>query len=144
MASPPDSDPAQPGSGPPAAEPTAPPSAARGVAGSAPGDEGGGSALGRLLKQAVRVPGALPQLTGLLWAEAPLELRLLGRTLLQAAAVEELSEKDLGKRIALLEKQMLEHARNLEFEQAARTRDQLALLKQRILGAGPNPVVPAA
>ena len=37
-----------------------------------------------------------------------------------AAQVEALSEKDLGKRIKLLEKQMLEHARNLEFEKAAR------------------------
>ena len=34
-----------------------------------------------------------------------------------------------------LEKQMLEHARNLEFEQAARVRDQLALLKDRAFGA---------
>ena len=52
-----------------------------------------------------------------------------------AAAVEALSEKDLGKRIKLLEKQMLEHARNLEFEKAARLRDQLALLKEQAFGA---------
>ena len=52
-----------------------------------------------------------------------------------AAAVEALSEKDLGKRIKLLEKQMLEHARNLEFEQAARLRDQLALLREQAFGA---------
>lgn len=55
--------------------------------------------------------------------------------LLQAAAVEELSEKDLSKRIAQLEKQMLEHARNLEFEKAARVRDQLAQLKEQAFGA---------
>ncbi len=41
-----------------------------------------------------------------------------------AVAVEALSEKDLGKRIKQLEKQMLEHARNLEFEQAARGSNQ--------------------
>ncbi|WP_157264707.1 excinuclease ABC subunit UvrB [Azohydromonas aeria] len=52
-----------------------------------------------------------------------------------AAAVEAMSEKDLGKRIKLLEKQMLEHARNLEFEQAARLRDQLALLREQAFGA---------
>ena len=46
-----------------------------------------------------------------------------------------LSEKDLAKEIRRLEKLMLEHARNLEFEQAARVRDQLALLKSRIFGA---------
>ncbi|HRY87607.1 MAG TPA: excinuclease ABC subunit UvrB [Rubrivivax sp.] len=52
-----------------------------------------------------------------------------------AAEVEGLSEKDLGKRIKLLEKQMLEHARNLEFEKAARVRDQLALLREQAFGA---------
>lgn len=55
--------------------------------------------------------------------------------LVQAAAVEELSEKDLGKRIAQLERQMLEHARNLEFEKAARVRDQLAQLREQAFGA---------
>ena len=30
---------------------------------------------------------------------------------------------------------MLEHARNLEFEQAARTRDQLAQLREQAFGA---------
>ncbi|HOX68713.1 MAG TPA: excinuclease ABC subunit UvrB [Burkholderiaceae bacterium] len=52
-----------------------------------------------------------------------------------AAEVEMLSEKDLGKRIKQLEKQMLEHARNLEFEKAARVRDQLALLREQAFGA---------
>ncbi len=55
--------------------------------------------------------------------------------LLRAAEVGEMSEKDLGKRIGLLEKQMLEHARNLEFEQAARVRDQLAQLREQAFGA---------
>jgi excinuclease ABC subunit B len=53
----------------------------------------------------------------------------------EAAATEVLSEKDLGKRIKLLEKQMLEHARNLEFEKAARLRDQLASLREQAFGA---------
>ncbi|MEF7615554.1 excinuclease ABC subunit UvrB [Aquincola sp. MAHUQ-54] len=52
-----------------------------------------------------------------------------------AAEVEAMSEKDLGKRIKLLEKQMLEHARGLEFEKAARVRDQLALLREQAFGA---------
>ncbi|MBT9493052.1 MAG: UvrB/UvrC motif-containing protein, partial [Paucibacter sp.] len=55
--------------------------------------------------------------------------------LLQVAAVEQMSEKDLSKRMALLEKQMLEHARNLEFEKAARVRDQLAQLREQAFGA---------
>ncbi|WOB10399.1 excinuclease ABC subunit UvrB [Piscinibacter gummiphilus] len=54
---------------------------------------------------------------------------------LEAAAVEALSEKDLAKRIKQLEKQMLEHARNLEFEKAARVRDQLATLREQAFGA---------
>jgi excinuclease ABC subunit B len=59
------------------------------------------------------------------------------------AAVEALSEKDLGKRIKALEKQMLEHARNLEFEKAARVRDQLALIREQAFGAsGGADVVP--
>ncbi len=66
-----------------------------------------------------------------------------------AAEVEAMSEKDLGKRIKQLERQMLEHARNLEFEQAARTRDQLALLREQAFGAAGHdvnvlPLVPAA
>ncbi|WP_428425024.1 excinuclease ABC subunit UvrB [Methylibium sp.] len=60
-----------------------------------------------------------------------------------AAEVEAMSEKDLGKRIKLLEKQMLEHARNLEFEKAARVRDQLALLREQAFGgAGHDNVLP--
>ncbi|MEY4748262.1 MAG: excinuclease subunit UvrB, partial [Pseudomonadota bacterium] len=65
------------------------------------------------------------------------------QALTQAAEVEALSEKDLGKRIKQLERQMLEHARNLEFEQAARIRDQLGLLREQAFGAaGADNVVP--
>jgi excinuclease ABC subunit B len=53
----------------------------------------------------------------------------------EVAAIEALSEKDLGKRIKQLEKQMLDHARSLEFEKAARVRDQLALLREQAFGA---------
>ena len=54
---------------------------------------------------------------------------------LQRAKVEDMSEKDIAKEIKRLEKQMLEHARNLEFETAARVRDQLAQLKEQAFGA---------
>jgi len=62
----------------------------------------------------------------------------------EAARVEAMSEKDLGKRIKALERQMLEHARNLEFEQAARVRDQLSVLREQAFGAstGEGNVVP--
>ena len=57
---------------------------------------------------------------------------------LQRAKVEDMSEKDVAREIKRLEKLMLEHARNLEFEQAARVRDQLTQLKDQAFGAHGN------
>jgi len=54
---------------------------------------------------------------------------------MQRAQVEDMSEKDVAREIKRLEKLMLEHARNLEFEQAARVRDQLARLRTQAFGA---------
>ncbi|MBS0292943.1 MAG: excinuclease ABC subunit UvrB [Proteobacteria bacterium] len=51
------------------------------------------------------------------------------------AELDEMSEKDIAREIKRLEKRMLELARNLEFEQAARVRDDLAHLKDRVFGA---------
>ena len=45
-------------------------------------------------------------------------------------------EKSVSKALKSLEKKMLDHARNLEFEQAAATRDALNSLKMRILQSG--------
>ena len=45
-------------------------------------------------------------------------------------------EKALSKEFKRLEKLMLDHARNLEFEQAAAARDQLRLLKEKVLLSG--------
>ena len=42
-------------------------------------------------------------------------------------------EKALAREIKRLEKLMMDHARNLEFEQAAAARDALTALKQRVL-----------
>lgn len=53
----------------------------------------------------------------------------------QRAQYEALSEKDLGREIKRLEKAMQEHARNLEFEQAAKVRDQLHRLRAQAFGA---------
>ena len=55
---------------------------------------------------------------------------------LERAKVEDMSEKDISREIKRLEKLMLEHARNLEFEKAARVRDQLAVLREQAFGAG--------
>jgi excinuclease ABC subunit B len=53
----------------------------------------------------------------------------------QRIRFEDMSEKDIAREIKRLEKQMMEHARNLEFEQAARTRDELSKLRQQAFGA---------
>ena len=55
----------------------------------------------------------------------------------QREAAEAMTEKDIAREIKRLEKVMLDHARNLEFEQAARVRDQLAILKEQAFG-GPG------
>ena len=63
------------------------------------------------------------------------EAQKLEQQQLQRARYEDLSEKDVAREIKRLEKLMVEHARNLEFEQAAKVRDQLILLKQNTFGA---------
>ena len=51
------------------------------------------------------------------------------------ARYEAMSEKELGRAIKRLEKEMYDHAKNLEFEKAAATRDELARLRQHAFGA---------
>src|SRR6267142_3886966 len=48
-----------------------------------------------------------------------------------------MSEKQLAREIKRLEKQMLDYARNLEFEKAAEARDRLAELRRNFFGAAP-------
>jgi len=61
---------------------------------------------------------------------------------IQKAKIEDMSERDVAKEIKRLEKLMMEHARNLEFENAARVRDQLASLREQAFGgAGHDNVV---
>ena len=52
-----------------------------------------------------------------------------------AAKYEAMSEKQISKEIKRLEKLMLDHAKNLEFEKAAQVRDQLHKLKEQLFGA---------
>ncbi|KQP43417.1 excinuclease ABC subunit UvrB [Pseudorhodoferax sp. Leaf274] len=72
------------------------------------------------------------------------EAERIEQAALQRAKVEDMSEKDVAREIKRLEKQMLEHARNLEFEKAARVRDQLAHLKAQAFGAAGGDHIPAA
>ncbi len=57
------------------------------------------------------------------------------RAVAASSSYEGMSEGALAKEIKKLEKDMLERAKNLEFEAAARLRDQLAVLKQKLFGA---------
>jgi excinuclease ABC subunit B len=52
------------------------------------------------------------------------------------AKYDALSEKQLDQRIRKIEKEMLEAARNLEFERAASLRDELKTLRDRLLAVG--------
>ncbi len=59
------------------------------------------------------------------------------------AKYEAMSEKQVSREIKRLEKLMHDHAKNLEFEQAAQVRDQLSLLKDQVFGAhGTDNIVP--
>jgi excinuclease ABC subunit B len=49
------------------------------------------------------------------------------------AGYEDVTPENLGQAIAKLEKQMFTHAELLEFEEAARVRDQISKLKERVL-----------
>ncbi|QGZ38938.1 excinuclease ABC subunit B [Pseudoduganella flava] len=53
----------------------------------------------------------------------------------ESAKYETMNEKQVSKEIKRLEKLMIEHAKNLEFEKAAQVRDQLHLLKEQLFGA---------
>ena len=45
-----------------------------------------------------------------------------------------MSAKQLGKHLAMLEKSMLQHAQDLEFEQAAKLRDEINTIRQQFFG----------
>ena len=73
------------------------------------------------------------------------EAEKLEREAMQRAQIGDMSEKDISREIKRLEKLMMEHARNLEFEKAAGVRDQLSVLKQQAFGApGGDNLLPLA
>jgi len=69
------------------------------------------------------------------YEEEQLELEL--KIAQDQARYESMSEKQVAREIKQLEKQMLDHARNLEFEKAAQVRDRLTDLRRRFFGASP-------
>ena len=67
---------------------------------------------------------------------SPQEARAELQVAQEQAKYEAMSEKQVSKEIKRLEKAMIDHAKNLEFEKAAQVRDQLRLLKEQLFGAG--------
>jgi len=59
--------------------------------------------------------------------------RHASRTMKKASNYQGLNERDLLKNVKKLEKQMYERARDLEFEEAARIRDEITFLKTELL-----------
>jgi excinuclease ABC subunit B len=72
---------------------------------------------------------------GVYSTKAGLEMERLENDAMNRAKVEDMSEKDIGREIKRLEKLMMQHAKDLEFEKAARVRDQLHMLKEQAFGA---------
>jgi excinuclease ABC subunit B len=68
----------------------------------------------------------------------PSQQRRESRAADERAQYEALGEKGAARELKRLEKLMLDHARNLEFEKAAQVRDQLTLLKEQVFGSGGN------
>ncbi|MBB5610107.1 MULTISPECIES: excinuclease ABC subunit UvrB [unclassified Janthinobacterium] len=66
---------------------------------------------------------------------SPQEARETLQVAQETAKFEAMSEKQVSKEIKRLEKLMIDHAKNLEFEKAAQVRDQLHVLKQQLFGA---------
>ena len=71
-------------------------------------------------------PGAVPQ--------GPPTARRFAEVAEEVADYGRLSSEQLAKRIDALEQQMYEHARNLEFEEAAQLRDRIRQMEMANLG----------
>jgi len=73
-------------------------------------------------------------------AHAPASRAGRGRKVAEAgSAYARLAPHDLAREVDRLEKQMFRHARELEFEEAARLRDEIARLKRGGVEPGPDP-----
>ena len=64
-----------------------------------------------------------------------IKVYILKKAIMKSSVDEYLELKAEAKEKKKLEKQMQDYAKNLEFEKAAQTRDQLHLLRERAFGA---------
>ena len=76
----------------------------------------------------------IKQVADIMEASYPVPGRASGKAAEEAALYATMTPEQLLKRAARLEKQMLKHARDLEFEEAARLRDEIRRIRQDGLG----------
>jgi excinuclease ABC subunit B len=85
-------------------------------------------------KHGIKPATIVKQVADIMEASYPVPKRARGKAAEEAALYATMTPEQLLKRAARLEKQMLKHARDLEFEEAARLRDEIRRIRQDGLG----------
>ncbi len=85
-------------------------------------------------KHGIKPATIVKQVTDIMEASYPAPKRARGKAAEEAALYRTMTPEQLLKRAAKLEKQMLKHARDLEFEEAARLRDEIRRIREDGLG----------
>lgn len=70
------------------------------------------------------------------------KLKVAEREAFYGLDLDSMNEKELKQQLLKMEKQMFEHAKNLEFEAAAATRDKITKIKKRLFGMPPHDLEP--
>jgi len=85
-------------------------------------------------KHGIKPATIIKQVADIMEASHPLPKRARGKAAEEAAMYASMTPEQLIKRAAKLEKRMLKHARDLEFEEAARLRDEIQRIRADSLG----------
>ncbi len=85
-------------------------------------------------KHGIKPATIIKQVADIMEASHPLPKRARGKAAEEAAMYASMTPEQLLKRAAKLEKRMLKHARDLEFEEAARLRDEIQRIRADSLG----------
>ena len=85
-------------------------------------------------KHGIKPATIIKQVADIMEASHPLPKRARGKAAEEAALYASMTPEQLLKRAAKLEKRMLKHARDLEFEEAARLRDEIQRIRADSLG----------
>jgi excinuclease ABC subunit B len=87
-------------------------------------------------ERGIRPASIVKQVADIMEAAYPAPKRRRGAVAEDRTRYETMSPEELAKQAAKLEKQMLKHARDLEFEEAARLRDEIRQIREFELGLG--------